>query len=250
MSKSLMACILSGLFAFSAGANDITIYFGRPETVPPTTAFVPDSACPGGLVQPYGTCTVGIWANVGATYGGSYPIMDVWNCIGLNIVGDPGVLVSDLQADNSLFPSWRRRWETSSDLGGGDNGITLAAVTAPGLGGLCPPEWESGPGTDWWSYADGPVGEPGSKYRYWLGNVTLSYNGPGAGNVYFQVGGAAIVRSGGSAEGDLIYFGEDEPVPLHGNDFGEISSLPDFVFIPEPAALLLAFTSALAMRRR
>jgi hypothetical protein len=256
MNKSVLAAVLVGLCAFSATANEITIYFGRPEYVTTqTTSFVADSANPGGLSLGYGTFTLGIWANVGATYGGSYPVMDIWNNIALNIVGDDSALVvTDLIFDNfdhKIGPGTAYRWENDVDPEPFDNSVYVYALTTHGLGGLYTPEWDAGSGlTDWWSYSDGDPLVEGTKFRYWLGNVTLAYDGPGEVDVFFQIGTGGVGRLFGDPS-DLIYFGEDEPVPLHGDDYLQISSLPDVrLGVPEPAGLLLAAGVILTIRRR
>ncbi len=101
MSRSLLAVVSAGLFTISVQANEITMYFGRPETVPPTSAFVADSTFPGGLTQPLGAYTLGLWANVQCDISDpSNPQMDVWNGISLNVIGSSGVVVSNLVADN------------------------------------------------------------------------------------------------------------------------------------------------------
>ncbi len=251
MNKWVLAGALAGLFALSASANSLTIYFGRPEMVPPTTSFVggPDPT----LLQSdwaAGPVTLGIWANVQYDFTDpSYPVMDTWNGISINIVG---VTVSNLTIDNfdhRLGAGTIRRWETTSDFGGGDNGFYLVAVNANGLGGeLFPREFGFGNGaTDWWTYTTGTAGTPGAVYHYWLGNVTIALDVGGA--VWFQIGSGGISRLGGSTA-DWIYFGEGEPVGLHGNQFGAISSIPDFFEVPEPGGLVLMAAGALGLRRR
>jgi hypothetical protein len=252
MCKSISVVLFLALVCTSAPANDITFYFGQPEyyTGTDTSSFVPDSCC-SHVGAPWEPVTLGIWANIEADYSGSYPVMDIWNCIAINIVGDYGLTVTNLTMDNfdhRIGMGTAYRWESASDFGAPDNTFLLAAVTSRGLGGLYPREFDAGSNnTDWWSYTEGDPLSPGATYRYWLGNVTLYATA--VTGVYFQVGTGAIVRSGGSAEDDLVWFGGDETVPLHGNDFGAVSAHPDFVF-PEPASLTLLTLATLFLRRR
>jgi hypothetical protein len=240
--RRFACCVVClGLLIGAASANDIRIYFGQPEYVPPTTAFVPEAHW--GEVAPPGTYTLGIWAQV--DYHPEVEAMDDWNCISLTFAstGDP-VTISDFVMDNfdhHIGTGSAYRWEASSDFGGDDECL-LAAVTTYGLGGLWAPEWAYGAGsTDWWSYTTGDVGEPGAVYHYWLGNVTLSC--AGAAEVWFNVGDGLITRAGGSPD-DRVFFGETDPNPW------PFFIQPDFVFIPEPAAALLVLPAILLLRRR
>lgn len=253
MRKFLVAFAVLGTFAMVANANDITFYFGRPETVGTvTTDFVASSAAP--LTVTPGTYTMGVWANVG--YQADTGNMDAWNGISMEVVGDAGVSITGAAMNNfdqRVSPGTAYRWESSSDFGHG-NGWYLVSVTRFGLGGLWTPAWGMGMGsTDWWSYTDGGAGGigPGSVNRYWLGNITLSCTDThGLHNVYFQIGTGGIARSGGSVTGDWIYFGEDDHTGAHGNQFGWTSPLPDFTFTPEPASLILLSLAGLFLRRR
>jgi hypothetical protein len=261
MSKSLSAFVFLSLFPVAASANILTIHFGRPEYVPPTTDFVADDAyvSPGGVpgvTQPPGTYTLGIWAEIECDLSGSEPLMDIWNGMNINIIGT-GVTVSDLMIDNfdhQIGVGTAYRWVSDCDFGGGDNSFYVYGLgTAWGLrlGGLCPPEFELGDGlTDWWAYTSGVAGTPGAEYHYWLGNVTLAHTDSTAANVFFQIGYGGIARHLGSAAGDPIFFGEDEPISLRGDQYLATSSLPDFVFIPEPDALVLLIFGAASLRRR
>jgi hypothetical protein len=262
MRTSIWLLLSAALFHTAASANDITIYFGRPEyhSGTDTSTFVADSAFPGGLAVPAGTYTLGIWANVG--YDSAADVMDVWNCVSFDIVArtpsgavDPCVTASGFLVDNfdhRIGMGTAFRWEYEIEYFSEPLGVYAFSIDQHGLGGLWTRDWGMGNGfTDWWSYADGPVGEAGTNYRYWLGNVTLTCNDATAvHNVFFMIGDAGIVRSGGTAEGDLIWFGEDETVPLHGDEFGAVSATPDFVFMPEPISVALLSVAGLCLRRR
>jgi len=253
MRKFLVAFAVLGMFAMVANANDITFYFGRPQTVVETTDFVPDAALPVAQPAPPGTYTLGIWAQVNYYQPGE--TWDVWNGMHINILADEGVEVSGLAIDNFDHrpgAGTAYRWESGSDFGpgGSPTDFYLVAVTRFGLGGLWARELTGGAvsGTDWWAYCADP--DASGPQQYWLGNVTLSYSGADPKNVYFQIGTGGIARQGGVPAEDLIYFGLDEPVGLFGYQFGAISSLPDFTFTPEPASLILLSLAGLFLRRR
>ena len=257
MRKFLVAFAVLGTFAMVANAADISIYFGRPQFVydeggAHTDWFVADATLPYDQPALPGTYTVGIWANVALDEAGE--ALDVWNGIGLKIVGDDGVVISDLLMDNfdhQIGLGVARRWETGSDFGpnkGQPNDFLLVAASQGfGLGGAMPRELGV-PTTDWWSYGSD---EP---FHYWLGNVTFSYDGSdGAKNVFFAIMDDAVGgvgRRGGDVEVDRVYFGLDEPIGLRGDDWGATSSLPDFTFTPEPASLILLSLAGLFLRRR
>ncbi len=256
MRKFLVAFAVLGMFAMVANAADLTLFFGRPQTVAATADFVPDSTLPYDQPALPGTYTVGIWAQVALNEAGE--ALDVWNGIGLKIVGDDGVVISDLLMDNFNHQQGlgvQRRWETGSDFGpnkGQPNDFLLVAVSQGfGLGGWFPRELGL-PTTDWWSYGTE------TPFNYWLGNVTFSYDGSdGPKNVFFAIMGEAsgvheggVSRQGGDVEVDRIYFGLDEPIGLRGDDWGSASSLPDFTFAPEPASLILLSLAGLFLRRR
>jgi hypothetical protein len=249
MRKFLVAFAVLGMFAMVANANDITFYFGRPQTVVETTDFVPDAALPVAQPAPPGTYTLGIWASIDEDVAAG--ALDVWHGMHINILADEGVEVSGLTIDNfdhRIGIGTDLRWETGSDFGpgGSPTDFYLVSVIRAGLGGLMPREITGGTaaGTDWWSFGDEPP------CQYWLGNVTLSYSGADPKNVYFQIGTGGIARRGGVPAEDLIYFGLDEPVGLFGYEFLAISSLPDFTFTPEPASLILLSLAGLFLRRR
>jgi len=176
-----------------ANANDITFYFGRPQTVVETTDFVPDAALPVAQPAPPGTYTLGIWASIDEDVAAG--ALDVWHGMHINILADEGVEVSGLTIDNfdhRIGIGTDLRWETGSDFGpgGSPTDFYLVSVIRAGLGGLMPREITGGTaaGTDWWSFG----GEP--PCQYWLGNVTLSYSGADPKNVYFQIGTGGIAR--------------------------------------------------------
>ena len=261
MTKSIITLGFLGVFALAAQANDIVIYFGRAETVPPTTAFASPHAIPGSLTTPpasprflENSVTVGIWATIQCDLSvPGDPLMDIWNGLSVNIIGDE-LTVSGLTMDNfdhRIGMGTAYRWESTSDFGGGDNGFYLVSVTRFGLGGLWAREWGLGNGsTDWWTYTSGTAGEPGAAYRYWLGNVTLTCPPGQETDVYFQIGSGGISRSGGGPT-DRIFFGEDELEPLLCGQFFSSSYLPDLTLgIPEPAGLLLLSIAVVPMRRR
>jgi hypothetical protein len=237
-------CLVGG-----ASANDIRISFGQPEFVPPVDDFIPEAHW--GEYAPPGAYTLGIWAEIQMDFSGSEPAMDCWDQISVNIVSSPAVVtVSDLTMDNFNHRlgsgSPRYRWDPSSDFGTGGH-FCLTAFGAFGLGGLYPSEFGAGDGlTDRWSYTIGTPGEAEGRYRYWLGNVTLSSAEPA--RVWLDMGFAGIHRVGGSSA-DHVYFGETEelwwfePPPFGG-------FLPDFTFTPEPGSALLMAVAGWLLRRR
>jgi hypothetical protein len=244
----LLVCV--ACLATVASANDIRIFFGQPEFVPPVEDFVPEAHW--GESAPPGTYMLGIWAEIQMDFSGPFPAMDVWNGIAVNITSAGPVTVSDLTMDNfnhrlAAGPA-AYRWDSSSDFGTGSH-FSLVGLTEYGLGGLYPPELGAGDGaTDWWSHTIGEPGEPDARYRYWLGNVTLA--SPGPAEVWFEPGPGGITRLGGDPDLDHVYFGETDPMwwtPIPPDPGGYE---PDFVFTPEPAGLLLMAVAGCLLRRR
>jgi hypothetical protein len=251
MRKILVAFAVLGMFAMVANAGDITLYFGAPEyyTGTDTTTFVADSYAATTADYADGPVTLGIWANV--DYDAVAGALDIWQAIGIDIVG---ANVDSLQMDNfdhRVGIGTAYRWEASSDFGTG-NHFALIGVTTYGVGGLFPADLTGGVQgiTDWWSYTalSGGVGDPDGIYKYWLGNVTLSATEET--DVYMQIASQGVVRRLGSAADDLVWFGEDETTAMTGDMFGEHSVMPDFVFTPEPASLILLSLAGLFLRRR
>jgi hypothetical protein len=244
------ACFLfcAVCLAGRAGANDIRIFFGQPESVPPTTAFVPEAHL--GESAPPGTYTLGIWAEIQADLSGPNPGMDVWDYIVARFAytGAPVTIPFPIQDnfDHDLtFLGTAYRWE--DDVQYELPMIWLTAGTRYGLGGLYPREFGMGVHcTDWWSYTIGTPGEPDARYRYWLGNITLSSAGPA--QVWFA--NPYISRQGGDPTTDRIYLGETDPVPWDPASPEPWGYMPDFVFTPEPRSLVLMVLAGWLVRRR
>jgi hypothetical protein len=81
MGNTICAFVLVTVFAVAASGNVLTVYFGRPEYVPPTTDLVANDSYisrggAAGLTQPPGTYTLGIWAKLDWDLSGSEPVMD------------------------------------------------------------------------------------------------------------------------------------------------------------------------------
>jgi hypothetical protein len=234
-----VACglICLGLLAAGGSANDIRIFFGQPESVPPTTAFVPESHW--GESAPPGTYTLGVWAEIQCNISDpSYPVMDVWNGIYVwcQSTGAP-VTITYYCMDNfdhRVGPGTAFRWDVWCWEWW--ESISCISETKYGLGGLYPREFGYGNGyTDWWSYTLGTPGEPGAVYRYWLGNLVLSATGPA--RVWFVCGEGGVARQGGDPATDHVYFGETDPVPWDPALPDPFDYMPDFVFAAEKGDL-------------
>ena len=249
-----IACFLICAACLEIGtrANDICIFFGQPESVPPTTAFVPEAHL--GESAPPGTYTLGVWAGIQCDISDpSNPVMDVWDEIYIwcTSTGSP-VTVTYPPMDNfdhRIGIGTAYRW----DYTGWEWWESIFAAsysgTTYGLGGLYPHEFGLGNGyTDWWSYTIGTPGEPGASYRYWLGNVTLTSSGPA--QVWFTMWSEwGVHRRGGDPAADRVYFGDTDPVPWNPASPDPSGYMPDFVFTPEPASLLMMLAGVLLRRR-
>ena len=148
-----------------------------------------------------------LWAMV--TWG------DTWIGVDLQFNGADGVASGQMY--NPMWGGLTTRWFGGSDLDPADDErvLMLAITTAVGLGDVADPMMVFG---ELWDL------------HYLVGEVTFD----GAGEVYLEIGPAAIERLGGSGF-DLVHFGFGD-APLLVSQVGATSDLPDVTVGPNGGA--------------
>lgn len=159
------------------------------------------------------------------------PDPNVWNGIAFQIQINGSAQIVGGGGLNVTSPTIFRRWETGSDLNplGTPARFNFIAVTRAGLN--LPPlgdGWDNGANAVYLGYLD---------------------FGPGDGELFLSVDAAGISRQGGGPDTDRVFFGWGDE-PLRGDDFGQISRVPDAVFTPEPASAFLLLCGFAVLRRR
>lgn len=225
MRKFVVGLMAVALLAGVASAAPIHFYFSHQSS---TASVPPEWTTQTNLVSTAGT-PVYLWARL--TLG------ERW--VGIGMVYDQDITAGMMENPSWGFGGATKRWETGSDFdpvgpafvfpsGPPNNHIVLVAVAMPGLGGD--------------ANDPGYVVEGGTHLHYRVGWLT-----PAALPMRMGIGLAGIARSGGTAGGDLVFFGFGD-AGLPNNTFHGFSALPDIV--PEPASLMLLGLAALALRRR
>ncbi|MBL8879633.1 MAG: hypothetical protein JNG88_10990 [Phycisphaerales bacterium] len=171
-----------------------------------------------------------LWAN-GSWRGEDRPSQ--WWALPLGFQIDGPAQIVNGAVLNITNPAGWRRWETTSgadfDPTGAPADWNLYAISRTGV--VFPPL------NDGWDNAVNAV---------YLGYLDIQGNG-GYSELRLVVGQSGIARHGGNSDDDPIYFGFSD-APLRGNDYGEVTVLPEII-IPEPNGAY-AFVLCLAVSRR
>lgn len=245
----LLAAGQAGGFPVVGGENEyvfrIFLSSTSPEPLPPIPNPGPENYAdlpaspPEYVAQQNATATTStrlwIWGRTE-----QMPYRNYWQEISLDVTADGPVALSNLTYlnPNYWYPSGEsyNRWGAIyvPPAGGSAYINSYMAVGLDGHGLTQPPHYDG--------YRD-------AENNVLLGYVDATYTSGGVGTVWLALGGGGIGVFN-APELDFIYFGYGDARLPGDYDFHQRSTLPEAVFVPEPATIALAAALLFALRRR